>query len=259
MSFANVQVEKVENIGVLTLDHPPANALNQPTFSGIADALEALERDTEVKVVLIKGNGRFFAAGADIKEFTTIQTAEEAAILAKRGQQVFDRIEQFSKPVIAAIHGAALGGGLELAMACHIRFATPEAKVGLPELNLGLIPGFAGTQRLPRIVGKAKALELLFSGQPINGEEAQKLGLVNQCFAEEELFEKALQYAKLVASKSAVTLSAVLGVVAHGEKHGFDEGAAYEAEWFGKVFATADAKEGIQAFIEKRKPNFKDQ
>ncbi|WP_025027972.1 enoyl-CoA hydratase [Caldalkalibacillus mannanilyticus] len=258
MDFTHIHVEQMESVAILTLDHPPANALSQPTFSGLTEALDYVEKEASVKVIILKGNGKFFAAGADIKEFTTVSSAAESVQMAKIGQQVFARMEAFSKPIIAAIHGAALGGGLELAMACHIRFATPTAKLGLPELNLGLIPGFAGTQRLPKLIGKAKALELLFTSLPISGEEAQRLGLVNQCFAEEELFDKVLAFAQAVASKSAISLSYLLEAIRVGEEEGMAAGSEKEAELFGHIFETYDAKEGIQAFIEKRKPIFKD-
>jgi enoyl-CoA hydratase len=258
MEFTHVMLEQIESIAVLTLNHPPANALSQPTFSGLTKALTYVEQESSIKVVLIRGEGKFFAAGADIKEFTLVETEEESTEMAKVGQSVFARMEAFPKPIIAVIHGAALGGGLELAMACHIRFSTPTAKLGLPELNLGLIPGFAGTQRLPKLIGKAKALELLFTSQPVNGEEAQKLGLVNQCFSEEELYEKSLAFARVVSAKSAVTLTYLLETIAIGEKEGFQSGSDKEAEMFGKIFQSHDAKEGIQAFVEKRKPVFKD-
>ena len=149
-----------------------------------------MENDDSVRVIVVKGEGRFFSAGADIKEFTSITSGEEFSELAASGQAVFERLERFPKPVIAAIHGAALGGGLELAMGCHIRLVTENAKLGLPELQLGLIPGFAGTQRLPRYVGLAKAAEMLLTSDPISGKEAAQFGLANHAYPEEELFER---------------------------------------------------------------------
>lgn len=259
MEFKHVHLEQVESIAVLSLDHPPANALSQATFSGLTAALDYIEKENSIKVIVIVGKGRFFAAGADIKEFTAVENAEQGATISRVGQQVFKRMETFSKPIIAAIHGAALGGGLELALACHIRFATPSAKLGLPELNLGLLPGFAGTQRLPRLIGKAKALELLFTSQPITGEKALSLGLVNRVYQEEQLEEKTLEFAKLVASKSAVSLMYTLEAVTTGDHEGFEAGAKKEEELFGRIFESDDAKEGIQAFLDKRKPQFKDQ
>jgi enoyl-CoA hydratase len=258
MDFTHVQLEQVESIAVLTLDHPPANALSRPTFSGLTAALDYVEQESSIKVIVLQGKGKFFAAGADIKEFTAVEKAEQGTAISKVGQQVFQRMEAFPKPIIAAIHGAALGGGLELAMACHIRFATPAAKLGLPELNLGLIPGFAGTQRLPKLIGKAKALELLFTSQPISGEEAEHLGLLNGLFPEELLFQKTIEFAKVVAGKSAVSLQYLLEAVTTGEEQGSEAGAKKEAELFGRIFESHDAKEGVQAFLEKRKAQFQD-
>lgn len=258
MSNTYVQVEKHQKVGILRLENPPANALSQPVFEALSQALDKVEADQEVKVIVLIGTGRFFAAGADIKEFTAVETAEQGQRISETGQGVFQRMERFSKPIIAAIHGAALGGGFELAMACHIRFATVDAKLGLPELNLGLIPGFAGTQRLPRLIGRAKALELMFSGQPILGEEAYRLGLVNRIVAEEELEAETLQYALTISEKSAVAMRCLLEAVNHGEEHGLLAGSEKEAELFGEIFESADAKEGVQAFLEKRKPVFTD-
>lgn len=156
---------------LITIQHPPANALSSQLLTELNDMFDQLEQNEEVRAIVIHGEGRFFSAGADIKEFTTLQEESDYSSLADRGQQVFERIEQCPKPVIASIHGAALGGGLELAMSCDIRIATKDAKLGLPELNLGIIPGFGGTQRLPRYVGSAKALEMMGTAEPITGEE----------------------------------------------------------------------------------------
>jgi enoyl-CoA hydratase len=259
MEFTHVHLEQVDSIAVLTLDHPPANALSQATFTGLTAALDYIEHERSIKVIVLTGKGKFFAAGADIKEFTAVEKAEQGTAISRVGQQLFQRMEAFPKPIIAAIHGAALGGGLELAMACHIRYATPTAKLGLPELNLGLIPGFAGTQRLPKLVGKAKALELLFTSHPISGEEAEALGLVNGLFPGELVLQKTLDFAKVVASKSAVSLQYLLQAITAGDEHGFEAGAAKEAELFGCIFESHDAQEGVQAFLEKRKAVFKDE
>ncbi len=181
---------------LITIQNPPANALSSQLLTELNDMFDELEQNEEVRAIVIRGEGRFFSAGADIKEFTTLQEESDYASLADRGQQVFERIEQCPKPVIASIHGAALGGGLELAMSCDIRIATKGAKLGLPELNLGIIPGFGGTQRLPRYVGSAKALEMMGTAEPITGEEAFACGLVTK-LAETE--EEALAVAKTLA------------------------------------------------------------
>lgn len=258
MEFTHVELTQHDTVAVISLNHPPANALSRETFSGISDALDVIEKDESMKVVVVKGNGRFFAAGADIKEFTSIEQKEVAEELAKNGQRVFDRMEAFSKPIIAAIHGAALGGGLELALACHMRFATPDAKLGLPELNLGLIPGFAGTQRLPQLIGKAKALELLLTSAPMTGSEAVNYGLVNRVIEAEKLESATLEFAHSIATKGAISMKFALQAILEGEQNGLQAGQTKEAELFGRIFETEDAKEGIRAFMEKRKPSFKD-
>ncbi|EGL84116.1 Enoyl-CoA hydratase/isomerase [Caldalkalibacillus thermarum TA2.A1] len=258
MAYQYLSLSRQDRVAVVTLNRPPANALSPELLQELDRVLTEIEQDSSLKVVVVHGEGRFFAAGADIKGFTAISSAEEAERLAREGQQIFNRMEAFPKPVIAAIHGAALGGGLELALACHIRLATPDAKLGLPELNLGIIPGFAGTQRLPRIVGKGKSLEMILTSQPVSGEEAETLGLVNKCVSQDDLLNEALGLAKQIAEKSAVSVAYSLEAVNYGEQHGLTEGQQKEAELFGRVFTTEDAKEGVQAFLEKRKPVFKD-
>lgn len=254
MEFLSWKVE--EGVAIATISRPPANALSQGLIQDVNALLDAVEEDDAVRVIVIHGEGRFFSAGADIKEFTSVQTGEEFALLAKNGQDVFERIETFSKPVIAAIHGAALGGGLELAMGCHIRFVTASAKLGLPELSLGLIPGFAGTQRLPRFVGVAKAAEMMFTSDPITGTEAVEWGLANRAFSDEELLPETLKIAKKIAKKSPIALKAAIEMLNYSKSPSYYEGVKAEANSFGEVFVSEDAKEGIQAFIEKREPVF---
>src|SRR5699024_8202801 len=183
MSTLSLEIEN--HIATLTIESPPANALSSQLIQDLDDQLNAITADESVKAVVIKGEGRFFSAGADIKEFTSAESAADQENLARNGQQIFERIETYHIPVIAAIHGAALGGGLELAMACHMRIVTTTAKLGLPELTLGIIPGFAGTQRLTQHVGHAKAYELILTGEPISGEEAAGIGLANQVVEED--------------------------------------------------------------------------
>lgn len=240
------------------INNPPANALSSPLLRELSTIFDELEKDEEVKVIVLHGQGRFFAAGADIKEFTTVETGADFAKLAQFGQNLFDRIEQFSKPVIAAIHGAALGGGLELAMACHIRLVSENTKLGLPELQLGLIPGFAGSQRLPRYVGVAKAAEMLLTSEPISGQDAVSLGLANHVFSEEELMEKTYELANKLTKKSAVSMKLALQLLTYVTNYRYEEGVKKEAELFGIAFDSEDGKEGINAFIEKRPPQFKD-
>ena len=244
-------------VATVLIQRPPANALASGLIKEIDSVLDELEENAEVRVILLKGEGRFFSAGADIKEFTTIETGEEFSKLAKKGQDVFERMENFSKPIIAAIHGAALGGGLELAMGCHIRLVSENAKLGLPELQLGLVPGFAGSQRLPKLVGRAKAAEMLLTSEPISGTEAVKWGLANKAYPEDQLFDKAKEMADKIAKKSPGAMKAAIELLSYTKDDRFYEGVMREADLFGEIFVSADAKEGISAFVEKREPHFK--
>ncbi|MFJ8237257.1 enoyl-CoA hydratase [Ureibacillus sp. NPDC094379] len=254
MDFLKLSVE--DGVGLITIQRPPANALSSALITALNSVLDEVDHDPSIRVIVLHGDGRFFSAGADIKEFTEVSSGSEFSKLASQGQQVFERLESFDKPVIAAIHGAALGGGLELAMGCHIRYVAEDAKLGLPELSLGLIPGFGGTQRLPRYVGTAKAAEMLFTSEPISGLEAVEWGLANKAFPVEELLPKTLELAKKIALKSPIALKVAITMLQYSKSDAFNEGIKAEAESFGTVFESADAKEGIQAFIEKRQPTF---
>ncbi|MBM7555025.1 enoyl-CoA hydratase [Thalassobacillus pellis] len=256
--MSNISLQVENNVATLTLQSPPANALSSSLLQALSDRMDEIEKGGEVKAIIIKGEGKFFSAGADIKEFTSLQNETDYTSLSQKGQELFDRLEHFHIPVIAAIHGAVLGGGLELAMACHIRYCEEEAKFGMPELNLGIIPGFAGTQRLPRLVGEPLAYEMILSGTPISGKEAATLGLANKSFPSEDLFPAAEKLAKTIAAKSGPSIHKVMNLIPYTRAAKFKEGAQAEAQAFGQAFGTQDAKEGIQAFIEKRKPNFKD-
>lgn len=257
MEYLNYIVD--EGVAIATINRPPANALSSKLVEEVNQLLDAVESNPDVRVVLIHGEGKFFSAGADIKEFTEISTTEAFETLSTRGQEVFEKLESFPKPILAAIHGAALGGGLELAMSCHFRYVSETAKLGLPELQLGLIPGFGGTQRLPRYIGVAKAAEMMFTSEPISGTDAVKWGLANRAVPEESLLEEALKTAKKIAKKSPIALKTAIELLQFTKSASFYDGISAEAEGFGKVFATQDAKEGIQAFIEKREPVFKGQ
>jgi enoyl-CoA hydratase len=239
------------------MNRPPANALSSGVIQELSQAFEEISLNEEVRVVLLHGEGKFFSAGADIKEFTEVESGAAFSTLAANGQAVFERIETFPKPVIAAIHGAALGGGLELAMSCHIRLVTEHSKLGLPELGIGLIPGFAGTQRLPRYVGTAKAAEMLFTSEPITGMEAVQYGLANHAYSDEELLPKAKELANKIAKKSPLVLKSTIELLNYTKDNSYYQGVEKEATIFGNNFETEDAKEGISAFIEKREPLFK--
>lgn len=245
-------------VAILTIKHPPANALDYEMFDEISEVLDKIEENNNMKVIIIKGEGKFFSAGADIKQFTSYQNESDYQSLAKKGQQLFTRMEQFSIPIIASIHGAALGGGLELALGCHIRIVTEQARLGLPESTLGLIPGYGGTQRLPQLVGPAKAYEMILTGATIDGIEAERLGLANHAVAEADLYTETIKLAKQIAEKSRASINHVMDLIPYAKTEQFSKGMDAEADAFGEIFGTAGAKEGIQAFLEKRKPNFQD-
>ncbi|MFD1039568.1 enoyl-CoA hydratase [Virgibacillus byunsanensis] len=250
--------ETNNSVAILTIQSPPANALSSTLLKDLEQKLNEIEKDSAIKAIVLRGEGKFFSAGADIKEFTSLQHASDYQSLAESGQQLFDRLENFHIPVIAAIHGAALGGGLELAMACHMRIVADNAKLGLPELTLGIIPGFAGTQRLPNYVGTAKAYEMILTGEPISGIEAHGLGLANKVVDEAEVLNEAIKLAEKIAAKSKPSISHVMHLIPFAKREQFVDGVQEEAKAFGDIFGSEDAKEGVQAFVEKRKPNFQD-
>ncbi len=240
-------------ICILTINRPKQlNALNNQVFVELATALDQIEQSEIIKALIITGSGeKAFVAGADIKEFLDF-SSEEATKLSLRGQGVFQRIEDLSIPVIAAINGYALGGGLELAMACHLRIASSNAVMGLPEVSLGLIPGYGGTQRLSKLVGKPKALELIMTGRFMKSDEALQTGLIND-IAEEDVLESAIKILSLTSKQAPLAIkNAILAIKEAGKDSGFES----EANLFGDLFNTADFKEGTTAFIEKRKPTF---
>ncbi|HLE27561.1 MAG TPA: enoyl-CoA hydratase-related protein [Anaerolineales bacterium] len=254
--FVKTAIE--DRVAVITIDHPPVNALNATTLSELSEAVDEVIANPEVKAVVITGAGQIaFVAGADINEFTSISTAEQAIEAARRGQTVFSKIECSPKPFIAAVNGVALGGGMELALACHIRLIGDRAKLGQPEINLGIIPGWGGTQRLPRIVGKAKAIELILTGDNITAQEAYRLNLVNKVVPGGEVLKTARDLGKKIAQKGAITMKAALDAI-NGSVRPIGDGLAYEAGQFGVLFQTEDMREGVRAFLEKRQPVFKD-
>jgi enoyl-CoA hydratase len=242
----------------ITINRPDKmNALNKDVINDLSNALDEVYNNADIKTVIITGAGeKAFVAGADISEFLSLGKTEGAA-LAKRGQDmVFNKIENCPKPVIAAVNGFALGGGCELAMACHFRVASANAKFGQPEVNLGLIPGYGGTQRLTQLIGKGKAMELMMTADMVGADEAKALGLVNHVFPIEELLPKAKEILQKIQTKAPVAVAMVVACVndaAKGEAAGFDN----EIERFGDCFTTEDMKEGTNAFTEKRKPVFK--
>lgn len=241
----------------LTLARPEAlNALNGALIAQLSEAIEAAQSDDDVRAIVLTGAGeRAFVAGADIKEFADFGV-EQGRELAALGQEIlFDRVEHSAKPVIAAINGFALGGGLELALAAHVRIASEKAKMGLPEVSLGLIPGYGGTQRLPQIVGKGKALEMILTARAIDAQEALACGLVNQVVPADQLLTAAASMAQQMMKHSPVALATAIEAVLAGYTEGVD-GFEAEIACFGASFDTEDFREGTQAFIAKRKPEF---
>jgi len=256
MNYENIIVEVNGAIQKITINRPKQlNALNKATFAELESALNEAHNNFDVKGILITGSGeKSFVAGADIKEFADF-TPEQGEELSLNGQRIFKIIENSPKPVIAAVNGFALGGGLELAMSCHLRVASDNARFGQPEVSLGVTPGYAGTQRLTQLIGKAKSLELLMTGGMIKADEALKLGLVNYVVAPEELENKVNEIFGKLLKQSPVAITGVIACV--NAYFDYDkDGFATEANEFGKCFATEDFKEGTTAFMEKRKANF---
>jgi len=257
MKLKNLIFEIEDDIGVLRLNRPEAlNALNTETFNELDDLLNELEKYDEVGVVLITGEGKAFVAGADIAEMKNMN-GTEARAFSQLGQHVFRRLETIEKIFIAAVNGFALGGGCELAMACDIRIASEKAKFGQPEVNLGVIPGFAGTQRLPRLVGVSRAKELLLTGDMIDASTALSIGLVNRVVPPEDLLDEVNNLAKKILNKGPKAVKFVKDCVNRGMQTDIDAASALESDAFGFCFDSGETKEGMTAFLEKRKPNFK--
>lgn len=257
MEFENLLIEQANPIATITINRPDKlNALNKATINELGKAFTTLENNPDVKAIIVTGAGeKAFVAGADISEFANF-SEEEGATLSRTGHDIlFNLVEQLNTPVIAAVNGFALGGGLELAMSAHIRVASTQAKMGLPEVSLGVIPGYGGTQRLAQLIGKGRAFELIMTAGMIKAEQAHAYGLVNHVVDANDLLSKAQEIAKKVAANSASAISSAIRAVNANYADGID-GFEKEIEEFGKCFGTADFKEGTTAFLEKRKPNF---
>ncbi len=255
-NYETILVEKRGNIAILTINRPDKlNALNLKVHAEGVLALESLKKDSEVRVLILKGSGeKAFVAGADISEFAGQTAASQRD--AMNATSLFNSLDSFPKPVIAMINGFCLGGGNELAMACDIRIASDKSRFGQPEINLGIIPGGGGTQRLTNLIGESKAMELILTGDMIDAAKALDLGLVNHVYSVEELETKTLELAGKIAEKSPIALQLAKEAVKLAAKSNLDEGLRREVDLFAVCFSTADKEEGVRAFLEKRKPVF---
>lgn len=255
MTYNNLEISTEDKIGLITINRPKAlNALNKETIEELSNAFGELESNEDIRVIILTGSGeKAFVAGADIKEFKDFD-GKQGQQLAQVGQTIlFNKIENLKKPVIAAVNGYALGGGLELAMSCHFRIASDNALLGLPEVTLGLIPGYGGTQRLPKLIGKGRAMQAIMTAEMFKAEKAEQIGLVNEVVTLEELLPRAKKIASKIAFNSPVAISKAIEVINLSDS---DKGFEAEINAFGELFDAEDFKEGTTAFLEKRKPNF---
>lgn len=257
MPFKFLTLEVADRVATLTVNRPDKlNALNDATVAELGKAIDQIREDDSIGGVLLTGAGRAFVAGADISELSG-QTPASAKARARAGQDVFRRIETCPKPVIAVVNGFALGGGCELAMACHIRIASDAAKFGQPESKLGLLPGYGGSQRLPRLVGKGRAIQLLITGEMIDAAEAYRIGLVNRIVPAADLMNAAREMMKTILANGPLAIAACIEAIDRGLDVSLDEGLIIEANQFAVLAATEDMREGTRAFMEKRAPAFK--
>jgi enoyl-CoA hydratase/carnithine racemase len=257
MAYETLLYEKRNGIGYVTINRPEKlNALNQKVMAELRICFENIQQDKEVRAVILSGAGeKSFVAGADVSELA-VQDPVQGQQTSAQGQRTLDCIEDLGKPVIAAVNGYALGGGCELAMACTLRIASENARFGQPEVKLGIIPGYAGTQRLPRLVGKGRAMELILTGEPISAQEACRIGLVNQVVASKDLIAAAETVARKIMTNGPLAVKLSMQAVNHGTEMTQEEGQFLEATLFGLCCTTADMKEGTRAFLEKRPPTF---
>lgn len=257
MDYENIYIEEENNLAVITINRPnKMNALNRRTIEELHVAFKELDEDRDIKTIIVTGSGeKAFVAGADISEFAHFSVKEGRQLSAMGQKNLFNLVENLSTPVIAAINGFALGGGLELAMACHFRVASSNARMGLPEVSLGVIPGYGGTQRLPRLIGKGRAMELIMTAGMIDADKAFAYGLVNHVVSQEELLPLCVKIAGRISKNSAVAIKHAIKAINAGFRYDAD-GYAVEIDAFGHCFGTDDFKEGTSAFLEKRQADF---
>jgi enoyl-CoA hydratase/carnithine racemase len=253
MAYENLIIEKQGHVCIITLNHPPVNAWNLGLMQDFEKAIDEVENDRDVRVLILTGGGeKCFSAGFDVSD------AANAHKISPKGREIWTRVDRFSKPVIAAINGFAMGGGLELAMSCHFRIMVddPKATIGLTELNLGIIPGWGGTQRLTRIVGKARALDMILFSKRIDAQEALSIGLINQISTKDRLMDDAIAFAKVLEKRPPIAVGAVLKAISTYDYNGLESGLKVEEEGSAMVGKSKDCVEGFTAFLEKREPVF---
>ncbi|HOP85507.1 MAG TPA: enoyl-CoA hydratase-related protein [Syntrophorhabdaceae bacterium] len=258
MGYETIILEKDAPVGIIKLNRPPVNPLSVKSYLEIYDAICELEKDESIGAIIITGNGeKAFAAGLDVKDVMGKSAVETLDFLWSAPRKAFDKLTGIEKPTIAAIFGLALGGGCEVALCCDLRIASEDAVIGLPEINLGIMPGSGATQRLPRLIGVTKAKEMLFTGDTINAQEAYRIGLVNKVVPKEKLMEEAMTLAKKLAAKPRAALGLIKRCVDNGLNMDLPSGLTLEMDSFAIAFTSEDGREGINAFVEKRKPVFK--
>lgn len=257
MSKVSYHVDE-RGIAVMKINNPPMNALDEQVMFEMEDCARRIPSDEKVKVVIVTGEGPTFVVGADINKVSEVDTVEKGIDATSKAHAILNLIENSRKPYIAAVNGLCLGGGTELALACHLRIAGDQAQMGLPEIMLGIMPGFGGTQRSTRLLGTARALEIMLTGKFIDMKEAERIGLVNRVVPNAEVLDEAMKLAKSISSKGQVAVRAIVEAVMEGVKLPLDDGLALESRLFGRLAESEDKKEGIKAFFEKRKPVFKD-
>ena len=257
MSKVSYHVDE-RGIALMKINNPPMNALDEQVMFEMEDCARRIPSDEKVKVVIVTGEGPTFVVGADINKVSEVDTVKKGIDATSKAHAILNLIENSRKPYIAAVNGLCLGGGTELALACHLRIAGDQAQMGLPEIMLGIMPGFGGTQRSARLLGTARALEIMLTGKFIDMKEAERIGLVNRVVPNDNVLDEAMKLAKSISSKGQVAVRAIVEAVMEGVKLPLDDGLALESRLFGRLAESEDKKEGIKAFFEKRKPVFKD-
>ena len=256
MGTNGIEVKVQDSVALIIITNPPSNYLGISFLKELESELERLQADSGVKSVVITGEGNVFTAGMNLKEICGVESYEQLTELIRLGHRVFNQIESLNKPVIAAVNGLCLGGGTEMILACHMRIASTEATIALPEIKVGILPGFGGTQRLPRLINLGKANEMILTGAKVGAEEAERIGLVNRVVSGDQLVEETMKLARKLAEKSRFALKAGLKSVYGGRDLSLDEGLKLEVEQVGGLWNQSDMKEGLNAFFEKRQPNY---